>query len=100
MISLAKAKNRTIRRLVPRALNDGIISDVEFNLILNEMDQYYEIKVSVTSGKPDSDKPWGKTTAAGADENKNAKANNKENEIRKQINEEIRGKCQKSPALS
>ena len=89
LIFLAKAKNRTISRLVSQALVDGIISDSEFNIILNEMDQYYEMKVSY------SDKNiLGKTTPW--TENRNAKANNKEDEIRKQINEEIREKYKKA----
>ena len=44
-ISFAEAKNRTISRLVSKSFNDGGISDSEFKLILNEIEQYYQMKV-------------------------------------------------------
>ena len=31
-------------RLISKALNDGTISDAEFNLILRESEQYHEMK--------------------------------------------------------
>ena len=43
-ISFAEAKNRT-NRLVSKSFNDGGISDSEFKLILNEIEQYYQMKV-------------------------------------------------------
>ena len=43
-ISLAESKHLSVSRLVSRALTDGLISDVEFNLILREIDNYYSLK--------------------------------------------------------
>ena len=43
-ISLAESKHLSVSRLVSRALTDGSISDVEFNLILREIDNYYSLK--------------------------------------------------------
>lgn len=43
-ISFAKAKHRTMSRLISKAMKDGAISDVEFNLIFNEIEQYHEMK--------------------------------------------------------
>ena len=43
-ISLAESKHLSISRLVSKALTDGSISDVEFNLILREIDNYYSLK--------------------------------------------------------
>ena len=43
-VSLAESKHLSISRLVSKALTDGSISDVEFNLILREMDNYYSLK--------------------------------------------------------
>ena len=43
-ISLAESKHLSISRLVSKALNDGSISDVEFNLILREIENYYSFK--------------------------------------------------------
>ena len=43
-VSLAESKNLSVSRLVSRALTDGSISDVEFNLILREIDNYYSLK--------------------------------------------------------
>ena len=43
-ISLAESKHLSVSRLVSRALTDGSISDVEFYLILREIDNYYSLK--------------------------------------------------------
>ena len=43
-ISLAESKHISISRLVSKAMTDGSISDVEFNLILREIDNYYSLK--------------------------------------------------------
>ena len=43
-VSLAKSKHLSVSRLVSKALTDGSISDVEFNLILREIDNYYSLK--------------------------------------------------------
>ena len=43
-ISLAESKHLSISRLVSKALTDGSIFDVEFNLILREIDNYYSLK--------------------------------------------------------
>ena len=43
-ISLAESKHLSVSRLVSKALNDGIISDAEFNLILREIENYYSLK--------------------------------------------------------
>ena len=43
-ISLAESKHLSISRLVSKAMSDGSISDVEFNLILREIDNYYSLK--------------------------------------------------------
>ena len=43
-ISLAESKHLSVSRLVSRALTYGSISDVEFNLILREIDNYYSLK--------------------------------------------------------
>ena len=43
-VSLAESKHLSISRLVSKALTDGSISDVEFNLILREIDNYYSLK--------------------------------------------------------
>ena len=43
-VSLAESKHLSVRRLVSRVLTDGSISDVEFNLILREIDNYYSLK--------------------------------------------------------
>ena len=43
-ISLAESKHLSVSRLVSKALNDGSISDVEFNLILLEIENYYSLK--------------------------------------------------------
>ena len=40
-ISLAELKHLLISRLISKALNDGSISDEEFELILREFEQYY-----------------------------------------------------------
>ena len=43
-VSLAESKHLSISRLVSKALTDGSITDVEFNLILREIDNYYSLK--------------------------------------------------------
>ena len=43
-ISLAEAKHLSISRLVSKAMTDGTITDVEFNLILREIENYYSLK--------------------------------------------------------
>ena len=43
-ISLAESKHLSVSRLVSKALNDGVVSDVEFNLILREIENYYSLK--------------------------------------------------------
>ena len=42
-VSLAESKHLSISRLVSKAMTDGSISDVEFNLILREFDNYYSL---------------------------------------------------------
>ena len=43
-VSLAESKHLSVSRLVSKALTDGSISDVEFNLILREIDNFYSLK--------------------------------------------------------
>ena len=43
-VSLAESKHLSVSRLVSKALNDGVVSDVEFNLILREIENYYSLK--------------------------------------------------------
>ena len=43
-VSLAESKHIFISRLVSKAMSDGLISDVEFNLILREIENYYSLK--------------------------------------------------------
>ena len=43
-VSLAESKHLSVSRLVSKALTDGSISGVEFNLILREIDNYYSLK--------------------------------------------------------
>ena len=43
-ISLAESKHLSVSRLVLKALADGEVSDVEFNLILREIENYYSLK--------------------------------------------------------
>ena len=43
-VFLAESKHISISRLVSKAMSDGLISDVEFNLILQEIDNYYSLK--------------------------------------------------------
>ena len=43
-ISLAESKHLSVSRLVSKALSDGEVSDVEFNLILREIDNYNSLK--------------------------------------------------------
>ena len=43
-ISLAESNHLSVIRLVSKALTDGEVSDVEFNLILREIENYYSLK--------------------------------------------------------
>ena len=43
-ISLAESKHLSMSRLVSKALTDGEVSDVEFNLNLREIENYYSLK--------------------------------------------------------
>ena len=43
-VFLAESKHLSVSRLVSKELTDGSISDVEFNLILREIDNYYSLK--------------------------------------------------------
>ena len=43
-VSLAESKHLSVSRLVSKTLTDGSISDVEFHLILREIDNYYSLK--------------------------------------------------------
>ena len=43
-VSLAESQHLSVSRLVSKALTDGEVSDVEFNLILREIDNYYSLK--------------------------------------------------------
>ena len=43
-VSLAESKHLSVSRLVSKVLTDGSISDLEFNLILREIDNYYSLK--------------------------------------------------------
>ena len=43
-VSLAESQHLSVSRLVSKALTDGSISDLEFNLILREIDNYYSLK--------------------------------------------------------
>ena len=43
-ISLAESKHLSVSRLVSKAMTDGSISDVEFHLILREIENYYSLK--------------------------------------------------------
>ena len=43
-VSLAESSQLSISKLISKALNDGQISDVEFNLILREVEQYHSLK--------------------------------------------------------
>ena len=42
--SLAESQHLSVSQLVSKALTDGSITDVEFNLILREIDNYYSLK--------------------------------------------------------
>ena len=57
-ISLVEAEHQTMIRLISKALNDGSISDAEFNLILHEIEQYHEMKKRLrTKAKTFVEKP-------------------------------------------
>lgn len=44
---IAVAKRDTVNRLVPKALNDNKVTDIEFQIILNEMNNYHALKDAV-----------------------------------------------------
>ena len=48
-VSLAESKHLSVSRQVSKALNDGSISDAEFNLILREIENYYSLKTQLRS---------------------------------------------------
>ena len=48
-VSLAESKHLSVSRQVSKALTDGVISDVEFNLILREIENYYSLKTQLRS---------------------------------------------------
>lgn len=50
IISLAESSVLSISKLISKALNDGRISDTEFNLILREVEQYHSLKKGLRSG--------------------------------------------------
>lgn len=52
-VSLAEAKQRTISRLVSKAMKDSSITDVEFASILSEIDQYYSLKKELRRNSPE-----------------------------------------------
>ena len=43
-VSLAESKHLSVSRLVSKAFTDGVVSDVEFHLILREIENYYSLK--------------------------------------------------------
>ena len=43
-VSLAESQHLSVSKLVSKAMTDGSISEVEFNLILREIDNYYSLK--------------------------------------------------------
>lgn len=43
-VSLAESSQLSISKLISKAMNDGHISDAEFNLILREIEQYHSLK--------------------------------------------------------
>ena len=43
-VSLAESQHLSVSRQVSKAMTDGSISDLEFNLILREIDNYYSLK--------------------------------------------------------
>ena len=48
-VSLAEAKHLSISRLISKALNDGSVSDQEFDMILREVEQYGSLKAQLRS---------------------------------------------------
>ena len=48
-VSLTESKHLSVSRLISKALNDGSISDVEFNIILCEVENYYSLKGQLRS---------------------------------------------------
>ena len=47
IVTLALAKRETVTRLVSQAITDCKINDAEFQVILSEFSQYYEMKEKV-----------------------------------------------------
>ena len=47
--TIADSKLNSIKDLISKALTDGQISENEFKLVLNELDQYYKIKNTIQS---------------------------------------------------
>lgn len=48
-VSRAKARHISISSLVSKAVNDGSISELEFNLIMREVEQYRSLKDKIRS---------------------------------------------------
>ena len=48
-VSLAEAKHLLINKLISKAFNDGSVSDVEFDLIIHEVEQYKIMKKGLRS---------------------------------------------------
>lgn len=48
-VSLAECSALSISKLISTALNDGRISDTEFNLILREVEQYHSLNKGLRS---------------------------------------------------
>ena len=48
--TLAQAKRNSVNELVPQALADKQISDVEFHIITREVEKYHELKAAIRSG--------------------------------------------------
>ena len=46
-VALAKAKANTIRDLVSKALQDNMISDQEYSLVLAEVDKFEQLKLEI-----------------------------------------------------
>ena len=54
-VSLAEAKHLLINKLISKAFNDGSVSDVEFDLIIHEVEQYKIMKKGLRSEAIPSD---------------------------------------------
>ena len=55
IVSLAEAKHLLINKLISKAFNDGSVSDVEFDLIIHEVEQYKIMKKGLRSEAIPSD---------------------------------------------